>query len=227
MRSLASLSRPLDFTVQLVDEKGSVWRHFDITEQSSFVLLDAQGDEVYRSGYGGGDDLEREVRGNGPRMTEELAVASAPGILAAVNPCGFALLPAYLSLLIIDQDVPTVGLAVRRALVSTAAMTLGFVAVFAVFGLVIAPLAAGGPALSAGDHGHRRRRAGDRRLLAAGRTLAPHPRLESARAASQPSAAGDGGIRRRRTPWPPSPAPSARSWLSSSAASGRARPRKA
>jgi thiol-disulfide isomerase/thioredoxin len=50
-----------DFTVQLVDEKGSIWRHFDITEQSSFVLLDSEGKVVHRSGYGGDDDLEREV----------------------------------------------------------------------------------------------------------------------------------------------------------------------
>ena len=50
-----------DFTVQLVDEKGSVWRHFDITEQSSFVLLDGEANVVHRSGYGGGDDLEGEV----------------------------------------------------------------------------------------------------------------------------------------------------------------------
>ena len=76
-------------------------------------------------------------------MTEELAVALGAGILAAVNPCGFALLPAYLSLLIIDQDGADRRPALRRAVVSTAAMTVGFVAVFAVFGLVIAPLAAG------------------------------------------------------------------------------------
>ena len=76
-------------------------------------------------------------------MTEELAVALGAGILAAVNPCGFALLPAYLSLLIIDQNGADRRPALRRAVVSTAAMTVGFVAVFAVFGLVIAPLAAG------------------------------------------------------------------------------------
>ena len=36
-------------------------------------------------------------------MTEQLALALAAGLLAAVNPCGFALLPAYLSLLVLDD----------------------------------------------------------------------------------------------------------------------------
>jgi cytochrome c biogenesis protein CcdA len=63
-------------------------------------------------------------------------------MLAAVNPCGFAMLPAYLSMLVADGDAPagrTPG--VRRALLSTAAVTAGFVAVFGVFGLLLAPLA--------------------------------------------------------------------------------------
>ena len=64
-------------------------------------------------------------------------------MLAAVNPCGFALLPAYLSLLIVADESPTRVRAVVRALGLTAAMTLGFAGVFAVFGLVVAPVAAG------------------------------------------------------------------------------------
>jgi cytochrome c biogenesis protein CcdA len=75
-------------------------------------------------------------------MTEaELALALGAGMLAAVNPCGFALLPAYLSLLVLDDDSPSRWAAVRRALALTAAMTAGFVAVFGVFGLVISPIA--------------------------------------------------------------------------------------
>jgi cytochrome c-type biogenesis protein len=76
-------------------------------------------------------------------MTQaELALALGAGMLAAVNPCGFALLPAYLSLLVLDEDRPSRWLAVGRALGLTAAMTLGFVAVFGIFGLVISPIAA-------------------------------------------------------------------------------------
>lgn len=70
-----------------------------------------------------------------------LALALAAGMLAAVNPCGFALLPAYLSVLVAGGDAGGRGAAVARALTTTAAMTAGFVAVFGVFGLVVAPVA--------------------------------------------------------------------------------------
>lgn len=70
-----------------------------------------------------------------------LALALTAGMLAAVNPCGFALLPAYLSLLVLGEDSPTRGAAVARAVAATAAMTLGFAGVFGVFGLVVAPVA--------------------------------------------------------------------------------------
>jgi cytochrome c-type biogenesis protein len=70
-----------------------------------------------------------------------LALAVAAGTLAALNPCGFALLPVYLTVLVVGDDQPTRALAVVRALVSAAAMTLGFAAVFAVFGLLLAPVA--------------------------------------------------------------------------------------
>ncbi len=68
------------------------------------------------------------------------ALALGAGMLAALNPCGFALLPAYLTLLV-TGDQPTRAVAVARALKMTAAMTAGFTAVFAVFGLVVAPVA--------------------------------------------------------------------------------------
>ncbi|WP_181765650.1 cytochrome c biogenesis CcdA family protein [Streptomyces albidus (ex Kaewkla and Franco 2022)] len=70
-----------------------------------------------------------------------LALALTAGMLAAVNPCGFALLPAYLSLLVLGDDSPTRTAAVGRALAATAAMTLGFAAVFGLFGLAVAPVA--------------------------------------------------------------------------------------
>ncbi|WP_103534376.1 cytochrome c biogenesis CcdA family protein [Streptomyces sp. SM11] len=70
-----------------------------------------------------------------------LALALTAGILAAVNPCGFALLPAYLSLLVLGDDSPSRGVAVGRALTATASITLGFAALFGVFGLAIQPVA--------------------------------------------------------------------------------------
>ncbi|SDJ56401.1 cytochrome c biogenesis CcdA family protein [Streptomyces indicus] len=73
------------------------------------------------------------------------ALAVGAGLLAAVNPCGFALLPAYLSLLVLG-DGPGAqparrSTAVTRALGATLALTLGFGAVFGVFGLAVQPVA--------------------------------------------------------------------------------------
>jgi cytochrome c-type biogenesis protein len=70
-----------------------------------------------------------------------LVLALSAGMLAAVNPCGFALLPAYLSLLVLGEGSPTRAAAVGRAVAATAAMTAGFAAVFGFFGLVVAPVA--------------------------------------------------------------------------------------
>jgi cytochrome c biogenesis protein CcdA len=77
-----------------------------------------------------------------------VVLAVSAGMVAAANPCGFAMLPAYLSLLVAGQDSaagrhapPPRVHGVGRALVSTAAMTAGFVAVFGAFGLVLAPVA--------------------------------------------------------------------------------------
>ncbi|MFC7546256.1 cytochrome c biogenesis CcdA family protein [Plantactinospora sp. GCM10030261] len=81
-------------------------------------------------------------------METPYSLALGAGLLAAVNPCGFALLPAYLSMLVLDPDGPDGGRSTRerlapvgRALVLTGAVTLGFVAVFGTFGLLAAPLA--------------------------------------------------------------------------------------
>ncbi|MFF4876069.1 cytochrome c biogenesis CcdA family protein [Micromonospora sp. NPDC000668] len=72
-------------------------------------------------------------------MTAPLLLALTAGMLGAVNPCGFALLPAYLSLLVAGAT-DTRG-AVGRALTAAAGLTLGYVLVFGAFGLALAPLA--------------------------------------------------------------------------------------
>ncbi|MGQ0577189.1 MAG: cytochrome c biogenesis CcdA family protein [Pseudonocardia sp.] len=70
-----------------------------------------------------------------------LAFALVAGAVAAFNPCGFALLPAYLGLLVAGADGATSGpAAVRRAVRFAAGMTVGFVAVFGLVGVVAAPL---------------------------------------------------------------------------------------
>jgi cytochrome c-type biogenesis protein len=80
-------------------------------------------------------------------MPEILAFAFAAGLVAALNPCGFALLPAYLALVVLGDErsgstQPGRGVAVTRALGATAVMTIGFLGVFGAFGLLIAPVAA-------------------------------------------------------------------------------------
>ncbi|MBW4702585.1 cytochrome c biogenesis CcdA family protein [Micromonospora sp. RL09-050-HVF-A] len=72
-------------------------------------------------------------------MTGPLLLALTAGMLGAVNPCGFAMLPAYLSLLVAG---PADGRgAIGRALTATAGLTCGYVVVFGAFGLAVAPLA--------------------------------------------------------------------------------------
>ena len=70
------------------------------------------------------------------------ALALVAGAVAAFNPCGFALLPAYLGLLVTapDEDRTT---AARRAIRFSTGMTVGFVGVFALVGAVVVPVAAG------------------------------------------------------------------------------------
>lgn len=72
------------------------------------------------------------------------AIAATAGVLAVLNPCGFAMLPGYLSLLVATgEDDASSGYArpLGRALATTLAMTGGFVTVFGAFGLAAAPFA--------------------------------------------------------------------------------------
>jgi cytochrome c-type biogenesis protein len=69
-----------------------------------------------------------------------VGLALAAGTVAVVNPCGFALLPAYASLLVVG-DKPGRGVAIGRALGFAAAMTAGFVLVFGLFGLALTSVA--------------------------------------------------------------------------------------
>ena len=74
-------------------------------------------------------------------MQQDLVgLAFAAGLVAALNPCGFAMLPAYLALVVRGNDTG-VAAAVGRALAATAAMALGFLAVFGTFGFLTVSLA--------------------------------------------------------------------------------------
>ncbi len=84
---------------------------------------------------------------------DTIGFALAAGLVAAVNPCGFAMLPGYLALVVAGEEGAGdegprenghsgKAAAMARALAATAMMALGFLLVFGTFGLVISPLAA-------------------------------------------------------------------------------------
>lgn len=74
-------------------------------------------------------------------MNAELALAFSAGMVATVNPCGFAMLPAYLSYFLgldvggstAESDGPQRA-PVTRALAVSAAVTAGFLVVFGIMG---------------------------------------------------------------------------------------------
>lgn len=86
-------------------------------------------------------------------LETDVAYALLLGAVAAFNPCGFALLPAYLTL-IVTGSAGAVGpggdgagvpraVAMRRALGFAGAMTVGFLAVFLGFGLLFGGVSLG------------------------------------------------------------------------------------
>ena len=72
-------------------------------------------------------------------MNTALTLAFAAGMVATLNPCGFAMLPAYLSYFMgIDTPDKTRAGSLRSALEVGGVVSLGFVAVFGLAGVVIA-----------------------------------------------------------------------------------------
>lgn len=69
-----------------------------------------------------------------------VGLAFAAGMVAALNPCGFAMLPAYLTLVVRSEGAGQLA-AVGRALAATTAMAAGFLTVFGLFGLLTVSVA--------------------------------------------------------------------------------------
>ena len=71
-----------------------------------------------------------------------LGFAFSAGMVSAVNPCGFAMLPAYLGLYLGDDssegEAPGITARLRRSMVVGSTMTAGFVVLFAIVGIPIA-----------------------------------------------------------------------------------------
>lgn len=77
-------------------------------------------------------------------MNSAVIYAFSVGMVATFNPCGFAMLPAYLSYFLglenaRDLDHRT-GTTILRAIAVGAAMTAGFLVVFGILGLVLDPV---------------------------------------------------------------------------------------
>jgi cytochrome c biogenesis protein CcdA len=68
-----------------------------------------------------------------------LAAAFTAGMIAVVNPCGFAMLPAYLGYFLgTDQgEDDDAGVGLARALVVGGAVTAGFLVIFALAGMIV------------------------------------------------------------------------------------------
>jgi thiol-disulfide isomerase/thioredoxin len=61
LKAIAEFADDVDEITHLEDVDGALWKQFGVTEQSSFVLLDADGAVVFEAGYGGTDELDARV----------------------------------------------------------------------------------------------------------------------------------------------------------------------
>lgn len=69
------------------------------------------------------------------------AIAFAAGMVAAFNPCGFAMLPAYLGYFLgLDDESSDSSGRILRALAVASALTAGFVVVFGIIGMILSYL---------------------------------------------------------------------------------------
>ena len=73
--------------------------------------------------------------------TAILSLAIVAGVLATFNPCGFALLPAYMGMIAAANEGRSQAQALISGLRFASGMTVGFILLFGTFGLVFAPFA--------------------------------------------------------------------------------------
>ncbi|HBX10613.1 MAG TPA: cytochrome C biogenesis protein, partial [Candidatus Microthrix parvicella] len=71
-----------------------------------------------------------------------LILALTAGMVGAINPCGFSLLPAYVGSFVAGDEVDSpLERRLRRAVWSAVSVTIGFVLVFVVLGVLLRSLA--------------------------------------------------------------------------------------
>ncbi len=59
--AIAGFADDVEGIIHLEDAEGELWKRFGVTEQSSFVLLDADGSVAFEAGYGGSEELDARV----------------------------------------------------------------------------------------------------------------------------------------------------------------------
>lgn len=59
--AISDFAGDVEGLTHLEDVEGELWKRFEVTEQSSFVVLDADGTVTFEAGYGGSEDLDSEV----------------------------------------------------------------------------------------------------------------------------------------------------------------------
>jgi cytochrome c biogenesis protein CcdA len=129
----------------LKDEQGRAWA---VTGVVAVVALAVAVASAMAVGSGGGIDpinlfVEGKLSGNSQEFLGGLIggtalFALAAGMASAVNPCGFAMLPAYLGLYLgsnlAEEERPGPVAAVLRGLVVGGAVSAGFILLFGVVG---------------------------------------------------------------------------------------------
>ncbi|HCG91314.1 MAG TPA: hypothetical protein DEZ08_05700 [Dehalococcoidia bacterium] len=103
----------------------------------AFVLNDAGSDNINMGFELISGSIASYLSGLSTLLTAGFAFGA--GMVAAVNPCGFVMLPSYIAVYLLSESSSNKSIfsKLRRSLVVTLSMTLGFVVVFGLAGSII------------------------------------------------------------------------------------------
>jgi len=103
-----------------------------------YVLLDQNGTDTVNYFF---ESISGFMSGSITSLSMILPIGFAfgAGMIAAVNPCGFVMLPSYVAVYLLSEKDSPSGMTIRliRALKVTSSMTLGFVIVFGLIGSLV------------------------------------------------------------------------------------------
>ena len=103
-----------------------------------YILLDQNGTDTVNYFF---ESISGFMSGSITSLSMILPIGFAfgAGMIAAVNPCGFVMLPSYVAVYLLSEKDSPSGMTIRliRALKVTISMTLGFVIVFGLIGSLV------------------------------------------------------------------------------------------